>query len=477
MTAPRVARRRKTPAPVERGRSAEPAAAPGPVLSATGASTRSVFAPLPYQRAWVADRSRFRIGLWARQTGKSTAVALDVVSDVLETESAGRTTTWVLLSRGERQSGELARKVRELARLVVEARRLLGQPPELIEMSGGASELRFPGGSRVIALPANPDTARGYSAHVVLDEFAFHVDSDAIWTALYPSITRGYRIAVLSTPNGQRGRYYQLWTEAMQRVGGWSAHRVTIHEAVEQGLGVDVDELRRGLRDELAWRQEYECEFADEAAAWLSWELIRAAEDPRATLSGDLGDAAGAIYMGWDVARWSDLSVLWAVERVGDVLWTRRVHVMRREPFEAQLTAVSAAIKSAAKCVRICVDATGLGEMPAEQLERRFSQRVERVKFTADTKAALASDLRRVIEDRRVRLPADEDVREDLHSVRAVTTAAGNRRFDGDGGRGGGHADRFWSLALAVHAADGGTVSPLRYQSAARRAMAAGVIG
>ena len=28
---------------------------------------------LPYQRAWVFDQSRFKIGLWARQTGKSLA--------------------------------------------------------------------------------------------------------------------------------------------------------------------------------------------------------------------------------------------------------------------------------------------------------------------------------------------------------------------------------------------------------------------
>jgi phage FluMu gp28-like protein len=43
-----------------------------------------------------------------------------------------------------------------------------------------AAEVRFANGSRITALPANPATARGYSANVVLDEFAFHDNPLAI---------------------------------------------------------------------------------------------------------------------------------------------------------------------------------------------------------------------------------------------------------------------------------------------------------
>ena len=48
---------------------------------------------------------------------------------------------------------------------------------------------------------------------------------------------------------------------------------------------------------------------------------------------------------------------------------------------------------------------------------------------------------------------AEADVREDLHSVRKVVTAANNIRLDADRDERG-HADRFWALALAHHAAD-----------------------
>ena len=36
---------------------------------------------LEYQRAWLSDRSRFKIGLWARQTGKDYTCAAEAVID------------------------------------------------------------------------------------------------------------------------------------------------------------------------------------------------------------------------------------------------------------------------------------------------------------------------------------------------------------------------------------------------------------
>ena len=59
----------------------------------------------------------------------------------------------------------------------------------------------------------------------------------------------------------------------------------------------------------------------------------------------------------------------------------------------------------------------------------------------------------RLIQDRLVRVPADPATREDLHKVRRTVTAAGNVRLDAPRDDAG-HADRFWALALAYHAAD-----------------------
>ena len=56
------------------------------------------------------------------------------------------------------------------------------------------------------------------------------------------------------------------------------------------------------------------------------------------------------------------------------------------------------------------------------------------------------------MEDRGVRIPDDPAIRADLRKVQKVTTAAGNIRFVAESTPDG-HADRFWALALAIHAA------------------------
>lgn len=73
--------------------------------------------------------------------------------------------------------------------------------------------------------------------------------------------------------------------------------------------------------------------------------------------------------------------------------------------------------------------------------------------FSAAAKSELAMPLLRLFQDKLLRVPAEAGVREDLHAVRKVVTAANNIRLDADRDERG-HADRFWALALACHAAD-----------------------
>jgi phage FluMu gp28-like protein len=99
------------------------------------------------------------------------------------------------------------------------------------------------------------------------------------------------------------------------------------------------------------------------------------------------------------------------------------------------------------------MDATGLGRQLAERAQERFgARRVEAVTFTSAVKEELAYPLRAAFERRAVRLPADKHIRADLRAIKKVATTGGQVRFDADRGPGG-HADRFWALALAHHAA------------------------
>ena len=321
-----------------------------------------------YQRRWLTDRSRFKIGLWSRQVGKTFTATMEIVDDVLRARADGRASSWLILSRGDRQARAAMRAgIQAHARAWGLALDRPGSGRRAAAGSFSAHEWDAGGGSVVTALPANPDTARGYSRHVYLDEFALHRDSREIWGALYPSITRGHRIRVTSTPKGRRGKFHDLMSAGAR----WSRHFVTIHDAVAAGYPVDPDELRAGLADDELWRQEYECAWLDEASAWLAFEAIGRAEDPAA--GNPARFAGGPAFIGVDVARRGDLWVAWALELVDGVAWTREIRTLRNAPFAAQETALGEMV-ARYRPVRVAMDRTGIGEMPVERAQGRHGR-------------------------------------------------------------------------------------------------------
>jgi phage FluMu gp28-like protein len=402
-----------------------------------------------YQRAYLSDRARFKIAMLARQTGKTFTTTLELVDDCLDAEAAGQRKHWVILSRGERQAREAMEHVKRHLKayaMVFDASGYdwRGDSRETYK----ALEVVLPKGSRITALPANPDTARGFSANVFLDEFAFHQDSRKIWQALFPVISAGFKLRVVSTPNGKNNKFYELMTSADPI---WSRHSTDIHRAVHDGLLRDVDELRRGLADEDAWAQEFEIRWLDEASAWLSFDLITSVEHDEAGEPSRY--CGGPCFIGNDIAARHDLWVAWVVEQIGDVLWTREIRVLKRATFAEQDSSMDE-LFSRYQVSRLAMDQTGLGEKPVEDAKRRYGEHVvEGVIFTSPNKLLLANTGKMVFEDRRIRIPlGDAVLRADLHKLRKTTSATGAPRFiaesDADG-----HADRAWACFLAAHAA------------------------
>lgn len=120
----------------------------------------------PYQQRWLEDDSRFKIGMFARQTGKTFTTTLEIAQDVAFADLEKRRVRWVILSRGERQAREA---MDEGVKMHLRA---LGAGFEAMESdfhlqdrtSVRALEVAFAHGSKITALPANPDTARSMSA-------------------------------------------------------------------------------------------------------------------------------------------------------------------------------------------------------------------------------------------------------------------------------------------------------------------------
>lgn len=419
---------------------------------------------LPYQIRWANDCARMKIGMFARQTGKTFTTTFEIVNRNVEASIREKRDPWVILSRGERQAKEaIDEGVKRHARAFGLAFDDIGTYDwkDDVGCNHTAFEVSF-GGSRVTALPANPDTARGFSRNVFLDEFAIHRDSREIWGALFPIISAGWDIRVTSTPKGRAGKFYELMT------GGdevWSRHTVDIYQAVREGLPRDIDELRSGLGDDELWAQEFELKWLDEASAWLSYELIASCEHPAA---GDPEEYGGGVcYVGWDIAVRGDLSVIFVLEEVGDVLWTREIIEMHRVGLTEQYDTFDD-VMTRYRVGRACLDQTGLGEGPVAEMQRRWgSLRVEGVTFTASNKLVMATAGKQVFEDRTIRIPeGNYALRADLHKLRRVQSPTGAPRFVAE--RDDDHADRTWSAFLAVNAsggappAAGATVAPTR---------------
>lgn len=419
------------------------------------ARSKQIF--LQYQQEWINDKSSLKIWKKARQIGFSFCATFRAVTDLVRHK-----TLWIALSAGQRQSNELAQKAREhveaIARIEQAARGY-----EFIEKEGtGAfvegveqtqSVIHFPSNkARMIFLPANPDTARGYTGNVLADEFAFHKDAKRIYAAIYPSVTRGYSIEIGSTCFGESGMFYEL----CEKENGFSKHCTTIYDAVEQGLDADIDKLREGCPDEEIWEQEYCCKFISDASSWITWDQIIAAESGFATI--DLPEffiPAGDLYLGADIGRKKDLTVLYLLEKVLGVFWTRAVVRMRAVPFAVQRAKIDWFFENL-PIRRGCFDSTGIGMQMAEEVQERWgSYRVEPVTFTLATKEDLAVRTRRCYEDMTIRIPDERGLRNAIHAVRRFPTTAGNFRFDADRTEAG-HADEFWAQSLALLAGSSG---------------------
>lgn len=487
---------------VAAGPAPEMAAIPGEVIP-RGPAIRLT----QYQKNWVQDQSRFKIGVVTRQGGKSFGTALEAVLDCVE-----RKTTWVFLSAGERQSKELMQKAAMHARAI-------GKAIESIESEFTAPdkttykqlEILFPNGSRIIGLPANPDTARGWSANILLDEFALHKDSRAIWKAMFFTVTRGYKIRVISTFKGKSNKFYELFFNAptLQKFngpdfehvgekGGWSKHFVSIYQAVQMGLDLhddegkpcDPEDLRLALNDDDAWQEEAECIPSDEVSAWLTHDLISSVEDVKIEktplwVSKLIGSAQanheeylrtkvepplpldvlanveflGELFAGMDIGRQKDLSVIWLDQKIGGVLQTAAVVELKRQPYFVQKHVLHT-ILSRKELRRACIDETGIGSMLAEGAQDLFgSHKVEGIPFTAENKETLAVGLKQNFDDRGSRIPADSAVRSSLHSVKKYATTTKHFRFDAERTDATGHADHFWAKALSTHAGSSNVVA------------------
>lgn len=414
---------------------------------------------LPYQVRWLKDTSKVKIWEKSRRIGATYVQSFEDVSDCIATPGLA---VW-FSSADETAAREYIVYCEQWAKLHQRAAKVLGE--QLIDEKNGvkAYVIAFRNGSRIHALSSNPKAFRSKGGKVVLDEFGWHEDPDALWAAARPCIMWGHPLRILSTHNGTNSKFYRFIEDIRAGRLKWSLHTTPIQLAVSEGLADKIagrkltDDERAGwLKDEHdacatedVWQQEYCCNAVDSASAFLTYEEIAACEDDH-VLMPELDNITGFMTAGHDVGRKRDLSVTIAGEDIAQIYYVRLLKRMEKTRFRAQREFLWQVLAHKKLC-RACLDASGIGMDTAEQAQEDFGKyRIENVMFTEAVKVELANTLKRRFEDRAIRIPRDSALREALHSIRKTTTVAGHLRFDAPHSATG-HADEFWALALAVY--------------------------
>ena len=424
---------------------------------------------LGYQAKWVLDDARLKIAEKSRQIGWTWSEGYKIVRDKSQADS--KLDHWIS-SRDEIQARLFLEDCKGFAQLLNLGARDLGQMA-IDDKGNTAYVLAFANGLRAHSMSSNPDAQAGKRGGRTLDEFALHPDPRKLYAIAYPGITWGGGLSIFSTHRGTQNFFNDLINEVKHKGNpkGFSLHRVTLQDALEAGFLYKLqkklapnDERQRmdeaeyfnfiksGCPDEESFQQEYCCSPSDDASAFLTYELIAGCEyklDEK--WQTDLQDAKGKLFVGVDVGRTNDLTVIWVFERLGDVNYTRRKIEMQNETFEAQEHALYS-ILALPQVQRCCIDQTGIGRQFAERAQSKFGKfKVEGVSFTGASKEEMAYPLRAAFEDKSLRIPNDNVLRSDLRAIKKETTSSGNIRFTADRSKTG-HSDRFWALALALHA-------------------------
>jgi phage FluMu gp28-like protein len=437
---------------------------------------------LPYQIDWLKDRSAIKVWEKARRIGATYTQSFEDVEDCVEKRVPD---VW-FSSADETAAKEYIDYCGMWAKIFNIVAKPLGQV--ILDEDKHIKALAIDIGSRRIhGLTSNPKKFRSKGGKVVLDEFAHHDDPRKMWAAAKPSAMWGDPVRILSTHFG-RGLFWQFVhriESGKQKKSKWSLHTTDLFQAVKDGLANKIlsktlgrnptdseiadwiEEQREDCGDEEIWQQEYCCNAVDEATAFLTYELIVKCE--LADIYKSLAEIEGDIYVGMDIGRKKHLSVIWLLEKLGHVKYSRQVMVLEKAPFKSQREALFEILKHP-KMRRACIDATGLGMQLAEEALEAFGRyRVEAVTFNNSVKEDLAYGLLPAFEDRTLYIPAEPEIREDLHSMKKIVTASNNIRFDAAYSDKLGHGDRFWACALANHAAADKSSGPACTASRKRR--------
>jgi len=384
---------------------------------------------------------------------------------------------------------EASDKIR-YAKQIIEALDREVRPRLIID---NALELEVSTGSRIISHPCRP--VRGKGGDIYLDEFAHYPKDRDIYTSAVPVVTKGGQLSIGSTPLGAGGVFWEIAEQKIQPYPGYvrsfvpwwatSALCRDVPGALKMAGFMPTEERVRIFGAPrlieifnnvplVDFQQEYECAWIDESVAWITWDEIKRnqldaqaeslivwqANSVEAALAAieriaeavQAGKIEPVLYGGYDVGRRRNTSELTLVGKGVTQQRPYRLNVsLDNVEFDDQIAVINK-VMDRLPVALLLIDKNGLGMQLAETTEKRYSLRAQGVDFTNATKELWAGEIKVQFQRGQVPIPIDRDLAYQIHSIKKKFTAAKNAVFDTEGNEKH-HADKFWSLALALWAA------------------------
>jgi phage FluMu gp28-like protein len=344
-----------------------------------------------------------------------------------------------------------------------------------------ASELVLDSGAKITSVPANPNTVRGNSAEVFWDEAGVFSrrESDEFWSAIFPSISKGWKIYLISTPKGKDNVFYDLCNPKRGADGeilkkGIRANKIIkVDWTVVPHIKAFVEDAEIEDYTDKLFLQEYCCEFLDDAedpffssasldAKMFKTDLSFISDNAIFNLEDDdcpqelrlnLTEKFKKIYLGYDpaISESKDADGA-AIEIVGidnDDVWTRIFSKVMAKGFtqKEQCKYVSRlALYVGAN--KVGFDVTGgMGLTFKERLEEtKIKDKLVPVLFESNMKVREASAIKNKIETGKLISPEDAEMRKQMlnltfNPVTKQLKAAGSWRKNKD--------DKFFALVCA----------------------------
>lgn len=227
------------------------------------------FDPYEYQLETVdaLSKNRFVIGLWSRQSGKSTLV--------------GAYALWYAIFNNDKNVGIVSNKESSAKRLLDMVKRMYEELPPWLKpgvTEYAKTSVKYENGTTLIISATTSDAFRGWPMNMVIcDEFAFVPSNQAedFWSANYPTISSSLesKIIIISTPNGLFNIFHRIYTQAVAGDNTFYPIKVTWERVPGRDKKWARDQIKNlGIQ---GFNQEFACQFIGSTNTVLSAECIR----------------------------------------------------------------------------------------------------------------------------------------------------------------------------------------------------------